>query len=63
MLAHHQAADPAVHELAIKIARRAVAIIGPPPRQEEIHEAPREFYLATREELEAVREGMRIPSG
>ena len=53
MLENHPRTSPLIHELAVKIARRAVAIILPLLRQDEVHEALREFYLAARQELDA----------
>ena len=53
MLENHPRTNPAIHELAIRIARRTVAIILPLLRQEEVHEALEEFYLATCQELDA----------
>lgn len=50
----HQSApcDPAVHNLAITLARKCTAIIQPLLRQEEVGECLREMYLAIREEIE-----------
>ena len=61
MIVESQAADPAVHAAAVRIARRSVGIIEPLLRQEEKPEAAREFYIVAREELEAFRgrEGVR----
>ena len=47
-----QAADPAVHQLSIRIARRCVFIIQAVLREEERGEAMREFYRVCREELD-----------
>ncbi len=64
MIIESQAADPATHAAAARIARRCVGIIEPLLRQEEKPEAAREFYIVAREELEAFRgrEGVR-PAG
>jgi hypothetical protein len=47
-----QSADPAVHNLCIRIARRCTDIIRPLLRQEEVREALTEFYRAARDEIE-----------
>jgi hypothetical protein len=47
-----QSADPAVHALCIKIARRCAWIIQTCLREEEQIEAVREFYRVCREELD-----------
>jgi hypothetical protein len=59
MIVESQAADPAVHHLCVRIARRCVFIIQAVLREEERIEATREFYRVCREELdkpEPVRE-------
>jgi hypothetical protein len=52
MFIESQAADPRIHELCIRIARRCVAVIEPLLRQEERKEALTEFYRAARAEIE-----------
>jgi len=47
-----QSADPAVHNLCVRIAIRCTEIIKPLLRQEEVHEALTEFYRAARLEIE-----------
>lgn len=47
-----QAADPAVHSLAVKIAWACLDVIRPLLRQEEYGEALNEFYRAVRIEIE-----------
>lgn len=47
-----QAADPAVHNLCVRIAIRCTEIIKPLLRQEEVREALTEFYRAARLEIE-----------
>lgn len=49
---HNQAADPAVHSLCVRLARRFTDIVRPLLRQEEIGECLNEAYLAAREEIE-----------
>jgi len=48
MIIESQAASPAVHAAAVKIARRCVGIIKPLL----MPEAAREFYIVARDELE-----------
>ena len=50
-------ADPAVHELAMRLARQCRHIIQACLREEEWPEADREFYLIIREGLERGRPG------
>jgi hypothetical protein len=50
-------ADPAVHELALRLARRCRHIIQACLREEEWQDADREFYLIIREGLERDRLG------
>jgi hypothetical protein len=52
MLMENQPADPAVHALCIKIAKRCVWIIQACLRDEERIDAVREFYKVCREELD-----------
>ncbi|GIW86423.1 MAG: hypothetical protein KatS3mg108_0747 [Isosphaeraceae bacterium] len=52
MFIESQAADPAVHQLSIRIARRCVFIIQAVLREEERGDALREFYRVCREELD-----------
>ena len=52
MLIDSQAADPAVHALSVRIARRCVWIIQSVLRDEERGDAAREFYRVCREEIE-----------
>ena len=47
-----QSADPAVHNLCVRIAIRCAEIIKPLLRQEEVREALTEFYRAARLEIE-----------
>jgi hypothetical protein len=47
-----QAADPAVHAIAVRIAQRCVWIIQGVLREEERGDAAREFYRVVREELD-----------
>ncbi len=47
-----QSADPAVHNLCVRIAIRCTEIIKPLLRQEEVNEALTEFYRAARVEIE-----------
>ncbi len=47
-----QPADPAIHEAAVRMARRCRRLIQACLRQEEWGDADREFYLVIREELE-----------
>jgi hypothetical protein len=49
-----QPADPAIHEAAIRMARRCRFIVQACLREEEWGEADREFYLVIREELESL---------
>jgi hypothetical protein len=51
----NQPTDARTHETAIRIARRCRHIIQGVLREEEWHEADREFYRVAREELEAYR--------
>jgi hypothetical protein len=53
MFVESQAADPLVHEAAMKMARRFVWIIQAILREEERGDALREAYQVAREELEA----------
>jgi hypothetical protein len=53
--------DTATHDLAVRLARRCVAIIEPMLRQEEIGEALVEYYAVIREELAAGQAGARKP--
>jgi hypothetical protein len=55
MFVESHPADPAVHELCVRIARRCVGIVEPLLRQEEVQEAVREFYKACRAEAESMR--------
>lgn len=52
MFIESQAADPAVHQLSIRIAGRCVFIIQAVLREEERGDALREFYRVCREELD-----------
>ncbi len=52
-------ADPKVHELAIRLARRCRCIVQACLREEEWVDADREFYQVIREGLEEVRDGKR----
>lgn len=52
MIQQNEPADPAVHALCIRIARRCVWVIQAVLREEERGEALREFYQVAREELE-----------
>jgi hypothetical protein len=52
MLIENRSADPAVHALAITIARRCVWIIQAVLREEERALAANEFYRVVREEIE-----------
>ena len=47
-----QPADPAIHEAAVRMARRCRFLIQACLREEEWGDADREFYLVIREELE-----------
>jgi hypothetical protein len=51
--------DPAIHDAAIRIARRCRHIVQTCLREEEWGEADREFYLIARQELEALPQGRR----
>ena len=51
MINETRPAHPVTHAVATAIAHRCVGIIEGLLRQEERHEAAREFYLAAREEL------------
>jgi hypothetical protein len=50
-------ADPAVHAAAIRAALRCRHMVQACLREEEWHEADREFYRIIREELEAMKAG------
>jgi hypothetical protein len=52
MLIENQSANPAVHALCIKIAKRCVWIIQAVLREEERGLALNEFYRVCREELD-----------
>ncbi len=52
MLIEHKSANPAVHALCVKIARRCVWIIQAVLREEERHLAAQEFYRVCREEID-----------
>lgn len=52
MFIESQAADPAVHQLCIRIARRCVFVIQALLREEERGDAMREFYRVCREEID-----------
>lgn len=52
MFIESQAADPAVHALCVRIAKRCVWIIQAVLREEERIEAAREFYRVCREEID-----------
>lgn len=52
MFVENQAADPAVHALCVRIAKRCVWIIQAVLRDEERGDAAREFYRVCREELD-----------
>ena len=52
MFIESQSADPAVHRLAISIAKRCVHIIQAVLREEERGLAANEFYRVVREEIE-----------
>lgn len=52
MFIESQSADPAVHAISVRIARRCVHIIQAVLREEERIEAAREFYRVCREELD-----------
>ncbi|WP_169974040.1 hypothetical protein [Tautonia rosea] len=59
MFVECESADPAVHRLCVRIARRCAFVIQAVLREEERIEATREFYRICREELdkpEPVRE-------
>ncbi len=57
-----QQADPRIHELAVRMARRCRYLIQACLREEEWIDADREFYLVLREELERFIAN-RPPSG
>lgn len=52
MIQANQPADPLVHHAARRLAWRCGGIVEILPRQEELPEAARGFYLATREDME-----------
>ena len=52
MFIESQSADPAIHALCIKIARRCVWVIQAVLREEERGLAVNEFYRVCREELD-----------
>lgn len=56
MIQTNQPADPVIHQAARRLAWRCVGIIENLLRQEEIHEAAREFYLVAREDMERLKE-------
>ena len=53
----HRPADPAVHALAIRLARQCRHIIQAVLREEERGDADREFYLVIRQGLEEFQAG------
>lgn len=53
MWLNNQAAEPRVHELAIRIARRCRFLVQACLREEEWADADQEFYRVCREEIEA----------
>jgi hypothetical protein len=55
MFIDSQSANPEIHALAIRIAKRCTDIIRPLLRQEEVGDALNEFYRACRTELETKR--------
>jgi hypothetical protein len=57
MFIESQAADPRLHEAAIRIARRCRHVVQACLREEEWAEADREFYRVARQELEALKAG------
>jgi hypothetical protein len=52
MLIECQSADPAVHALCVRIAKRCVWVIQAVLREDERHLAVNEFYRVCREELD-----------
>jgi hypothetical protein len=52
MFVSSHAADPEIHDAAVKMARRCRWLIQACLREEEWGDADREFYLVIREELE-----------
>ena len=56
MFIESQSTDPAVHALAVRIAKKCVWTIQAVLREEEKIEAVREFYRVVREELEKKQE-------
>ena len=52
MFVSSQAADPVIHDAAVKMARRCRWLIQACLREEEWGDADREFYLVIREGLE-----------
>lgn len=52
MFVESQSADPAVHRVCVRIARRCVHVIQAVLREEERGDAAREFYRVCREELD-----------
>jgi hypothetical protein len=57
MIRLNASADPAVHELAVRLARQCRNIVQACLREEEWSEADREFYLVMRQGLETYRPG------
>ena len=57
MIRQDAPADPAMHELAMRLARQCRRIVQACLREEEWPEADREFYLVIREGLEPDRPG------
>jgi hypothetical protein len=52
MFVASQQADPAIHEAAVRIARRCRHVVQGVLREEEWGDADRELYLVVRDELE-----------
>jgi hypothetical protein len=57
MIQSNTPADPAIHQLAIRLARACRNIVQSCLREEEWHEADREFYLVIRRGLEDFKAG------
>lgn len=60
MFIESQSADPAVHALAIRIARKCVWVIQAVLREEERALAVNEFYRVVREEIEKPKQAGEV---
>lgn len=60
MIQQNAPADPATHELCMRLAQKCLWIIQGCLREEERVEALREFYMAAREILDKPKQEMEV---